>query len=372
LRKTFFIFELDESRSEAVKEDVMSRSNRPGNLDPIKQARQIIRAEASALEDVAARLDEKFEQVVRLIGQCAGRLAVTGIGKSADVAQKLVGTFNSTGTRAFLLDATRALHGDLGTLHPNDVALVLSHSGESDEVVRLLGPLRKMVAAVVGLTGSHSGTLARVADAAVVYGPIIESDPLALAPSTSSTVMMALGHAIAFVLSEQRQFTPEEFARFHPAGSLGRKLATVESTMRRGADLRLAKATDTLREVFASARHLGRRTGAIMLTDEAGKLLGLFTDSDLARLFEKNDDGAFDRPISEVMTRTPITIGPGARMAEAIEMFRTRKISELPVIDEAGEPVGLLDITDLIGLVPASEKSAGADGTVRLWNRLSA
>lgn len=340
--------------------------------DPLQQARQILRSEAAALEEVAERLDEQYARVVEIIGRCAGRVAVTGIGKSADVAQKLVGTFNSTGTRAYSLDATRAMHGDLGMLHPNDVALLLSHSGESDEVVRLLGPLRKMVSAVVGLTGNHAGTLARFADAAIVYGPIVESDPLALAPSASSTVMMALGHSIAFVLSEERQFTADDFARYHPAGSLGRKLSTVDNYMRRGTDLRLAKAHESIRSVFAAARHHGRRTGAIMLTDDDERLVGLFTDSDLARLFEQRADELFDRPISEVMTHSPITVRPNVRMAEAMDIFRTRKISELPVVDSDGKPIGLLDITDLIGLVPADEKLGVTDSGLRAWHRLSA
>ncbi len=349
-----------------------TKTDRTRSLDPLQQARQILRSEAAALEEVAIRLDEQFVRVVEIIGRCAGRVAVTGIGKSADVAQKLVGTFNSTGTRAYLLDATRALHGDLGMVHPNDVALLLSHSGESDEVVRLLGPLRKMVSALVGLTGNHAGTLARFADAAVVYGPVVESDPLALAPSSSSTVMMALGHSIAFVLSEQRQFTAEDFARFHPAGSLGRKLATVEAYMRRGSDVRIANAADSIRDVFAAARHHGRRTGAIMLADDDNRLVGLFTDSDLARLFEQRSDDAFDRPIAEVMTRSPITVGPNLRMAEAMEVLRTRKISELPVVDAEGKPVGMLDITDLIGLVPADEKLGMNDSGLRVWHRMSA
>ena len=157
-------------------------------LQTLGYARQVIRAEALALEEVAVRLDENYVRAVEVISQCAGRVAITGIGKSADVAQKIVGTFNSTGTRAYLLDATRALHGDLGMLHPNDIAVVLSHSGESDEVVRLLGPLRKLVSAIIGLTSNPASTLARLADAAIVYGPIVESDPLALAPSTSSPI----------------------------------------------------------------------------------------------------------------------------------------------------------------------------------------
>ncbi len=323
-------------------------------FDPLAFARGVLRTEASALETVAARLDGSFLRVVELLATGRGRVAVTGIGKSADVGQKLVGTFNSTGTRAYQLDATRAVHGDLGTVHPDDVALLLSHSGESEELIRLLGPLRKLAAKIVAITGNGHGALARTADAAIVYGAIPEACPLSLAPSSSTTVMLAVGDALAFTLSEQRQFTAEQFAVFHPAGSLGRKLATVEAYMRRGAELRLALAADTVRQVFAKVRHAGRRTGAVILVDADGVLAGLFTDSDLARLFEGQSNDAFDRPIAEVMTKRPITIARTARMGEALDLLRERKISELPVVDEDGRPVGVLDITDLIGLDPSA------------------
>jgi arabinose-5-phosphate isomerase len=316
----------------------------------------VLRAEAVALLEVADRLDAGFARVVDLLAACRGRVAVTGVGKSADVGAKFVGTLNSTGTRAYLLDPTRALHGDLGMVHPDDVAVVLSHSGESDEVVRLLGPLKELAAGVVGITGHAQSTLARAATVALVYGMLVEACPLMLAPSTSTTVMLALGDALAFVLSDRRQFSAEDFARYHPAGSLGRKLTRVEAAMRRGPDVRLASADDTVRAVFARTRTAGRRTGAVMLTDAAGRLCGLFTDSDLARLFERRDDAALDRPIREVMTARPITVPVGARVAEALELLRRRKISELPVVDADGRPVGLLDITDLIGL---SEEAGG-------------
>jgi arabinose-5-phosphate isomerase len=326
----------------------------PPGFDQIAFAARVLRSEAASLNVVAGRLDTSFEKVVDVLYRCRGRVAVTGIGKSADVGQKLVGTFNSTGTRAYLLDATRAVHGDLGMVHADDAALLLSHSGESEELLRLLDPLRKLAGAVVALTGNNQSTLARAADAAVVYGPITEACPLSLAPSTSTTVMLALGDALAFTLSELRQFTAEQFAAFHPAGSLGRKLATAEEYMRRGAELRVAPAADTVRRVFAGVRHSGRRTGAVILVDEAGKLVGLFTDSDLARLFENHSDPAFDRPIAEVMTRDPLTVPRKARMPEALDLMRARKISELPVVDEEGRPVGMIDVTDLIGLDPGS------------------
>jgi arabinose-5-phosphate isomerase len=319
-------------------------------------AKQILRAEASALTEVAERLDDGFVRAVELLAACGGRVAVTGVGKSADVGAKIVGTFNSTGTRAYLLDATKAMHGDLGMVHPHDVAVVLSHSGESEEIVRLIGPLAELSAATIAVTGNGRGTLARAATVALVYGSVVESCPLALAPSTSTTVMLALGDALAFVLSDRRAFSAEEFARYHPAGSLGRKLARVEAVMRRGPEVRLASADDTVRAVFARTRSAGRRTGAVMLIDADGRLAGVFTDSDLARLFERRGDEAIDRPIRDVMTAGPITVPVAARVGEALEILRRYKISELPVVDADGRPVGLIDITDLIGWQAATDR----------------
>jgi arabinose-5-phosphate isomerase len=327
----------------------------PPTFDRLAFARTVLRSEAASLVLAAGRLDARFERVVDLLHRCRGRVAVTGIGKSADIGQKLVGTFNSTGTRSYLLDPTRAVHGDLGMVHPDDAALLLSHSGESEELLRLLRPLRKLAAGVVAITGNKDGTLAKTADAAIVYGPITEACPLSLAPSTSTTVMLAVGDALAFTLSQLRQFTPEQFAAYHPAGSLGKRLATVEQYMRRGAELRTAPADETVRQVFARVRHTGRRTGAVMLTNPDGTLAGLFTDSDLARLFESHTDAAFDKPIRQVMTRTPVTVPRTARLGDALDRLRERKISELPVVDEDGKPVGLLDITDLIGVDPDAD-----------------
>jgi arabinose-5-phosphate isomerase len=330
------------------------------DIDRLSYARRVVRAEAAALRLAARRLDGAFLQAIELIQQCAGRIAVTGAGKSADVGQKIAGTLNSTGTRSYFLDATKAMHGDLGMVHPNDVALVLSHSGESDEIVRLLPPLRQLAAAVIALTGNAQSTLARQVDVAIVYGPLEEVCPLRLAPSSSTTVMLALGDALAFVLSRMREFNHEDFARFHPAGSLGRKLLKVDALMRRGDEMRLASREETVRQVFARVRRRGRRTGAVMLTDAEGRLCGLFTDSDLARLFEQRRDEALDRPIREVMTADPYRIALGARVADAVEILRRHKISELPVVGANGQPVGMLDITDLIGLVPADELEAEA------------
>ncbi len=327
-------------------------------IDALSAARRVLRCEAEALEVVAERLDEGFERVIDLLQSCSGRIIVSGMGKSADIGRKIVATFNSTGTRAYFLDATAALHGDLGAAHPDDVALLLSHSGETEEIVRLAAPLRELVAAVVALTSNHIATLARLSDAVLAYGPLEEADPLGLAPSASTTVMLALGDALAFALMEISGFSAEHFGRLHPAGSLGRKLAIVDSVMRCGAALRSAGVDETVRSVFARSGRRGRRTGAVMLTEADGRLAGIFTDSDLARLIEKRTDHLLDRPIRELMTRDPLTIAAGARLPDALEIMRQHKISELPVVDAAGRPVGLLDVTDLLDLMPVDEDEA--------------
>jgi arabinose-5-phosphate isomerase len=318
-------------------------------------ARAVLDGEAAALGASARRLDQSFLTAVDTIFHGEGRVVVTGTGKSADIGQKIAGTFNSTGTRAYFLDATRAVHGDLGMVDTKDVALVLSYSGESDEIVRVVRPLRRATRALIALTGNARSTLARHATVSIVIGPLEEVCPLGLAPSTSTTVTLAVGDALAFVLSRMRGFRHEDFARFHPGGSLGRKLLPVDAVMRRGSALRLACCDDTVREVFAQARQAGRRTGAVMLIDTAGTLRGLFTDSDLARLIEQRRDAALDRPIREVMTSSPFTVSPHSMVTEAVEILQQHKISELPVVDEAGKPVGLVDITDVIAFLPTQE-----------------
>jgi len=323
--------------------------------DTRRLARGVILAEAEALRLVAGRLDEGLELVVDCLEQCAGRIAITGVGKCADIGRKIAATMNSTGTRAYFLDAVAARHGDLGMVHPDDVALVLSHSGESDEVLRLLDPLRQLAGGILAITSSQRSSLARGCDRVIAYGSIREADPLGLAPSSSTTVMLALGDALAFVLAMRREFTANDFARFHPAGNLGVRLAKVDVMMRRGTALRFATLQETVREVFARPAR-SRRTGAVMIVDAAGQLRGLFTDSDLARLIERRADAALDRPIGEVMTADPLCVCSGSPLGDALDTLRSNKISELPVVDEGGRVVGLLDVTDLLHLMPRDDE----------------
>jgi arabinose-5-phosphate isomerase len=316
-------------------------------------AREVLRIEAQALERVRDRLGLSIARAAELIYRCPGSVIVTGMGKAGLVGQKLAATLASTGTRAFPLHPAEAVHGDLGRIRADDVVIALSQSGETDEVLRLIPALRRLGATLVALTERAGSSLGQAADLCIVLGPIEEACPLGLAPSASTTALMAVGDALALLVLRMRDFRAEDFALYHPAGSLGRKLLRVEEVMRTGAMIRRAQAGETVRAVFVRLAGPRRRSGAILIEDEDQRLLGIFTDSDLARLFEKRREAELDRPIGEVMTPDPVQIHVGGTLADAVELIKARKISELPVVDRGGYLVGLIDVTDLIGLVPA-------------------
>lgn len=327
-------------------------------FEQLREARSILRDEADALLALSQRLDATFCEAVRLIVECEGSVIVTGIGKAGLIGQKIVATLSSTGTRSHFMHPAEAVHGDLGCLHTNDVLLALSNSGETEEVNRLLPTIQRMNVPIVAVTAKKSSTLGRGATVTVPLGKIEEVGPHGLAPSTSTTIMLAIGDALALVIAQLKNFSPQQFAVYHPGGSLGRKLAHVSDVMRKGTELRIASEETTVREVFMRVEQVGRRTGAVMLVDGDGRLSGLYTDSDLARLLENRKDAELDSRIGDVMTKTPLTISPSARLADAVELLSTRKISELPVVDTDHKPVGLIDITDVIGLLPRDEDTS--------------
>jgi arabinose-5-phosphate isomerase len=315
-------------------------------------AREVIRIEAAALDRVRDRLDGAVTAAAEAILRCPGSVIVTGMGKAGLVGQKMAATLASTGTRAFPLHPAEAVHGDLGRIRAGDVVVALSQSGETEEVVRLVPALRRLDAVLVAITERGSSTLGRAADICVTLGPIEEACPLGLAPSASTTALMAVGDALALLVSRMRSFSAEDFALVHPAGSLGRKLARVEDLMRTGRHVRTAAPEETVRQVLVRLGGVRRRSGAILVVDPDGMLLGIFTDSDLARLFENRREGLLDHPLADVMTAKPVRVAVGASVDEAVEALRARKLSELPVVDRGGRLVGLVDITDLIGLDP--------------------
>ncbi len=327
----------------------------PVKLSPLEQlrcAREIVQLESRTLAEVAKRLDGSFCRAVDCVYRCRGSVIVSGMGKAGLVGQKIMATLASTGTRSHFLHPAEAVHGDLGRIHRQDVVLVLSQSGETEEVIRLLPSLTELGVPIIAMTGRGRSRLAQVATVTIDLGPLEEACRLGLAPSTSTTAMLAVGDALALVVSQMRDFRREDFARFHPAGSLGRKLSKVDHHMRPLDQCRVADEEMTVREVLVTAAVPGRRSGAIMITGASGRLSGIFTDSDLARLFERRRDGELDHPIRDVMTASPLSVVRGSMMIDAVTLMAQRKISELPVVDDRGQPVGLIDITDVVGLFP--------------------
>jgi arabinose-5-phosphate isomerase len=323
-----------------------------GQFELLREAREVMEDEAAGLTKVAATLDEEFCKGAELLCECRGSVIVTGMGKAGLIGRKIAATLASTGTRAHFLHPAEAAHGDLGCLSGDDVLLVLSNSGETEEVCRILPSIRRFDIPIIAITADRTSTLGAAAVAAIEIGHLREAGLHALAPSTSTTAMLAVGDALALVVGRRRGFTPQQFAVFHAGGSLGARRKTVGQLMRKGESLRIAPDSKTIREVFTDQSRPGRRTGAVMLVDDAGALSGLFTDSDLAKLLERRRDEHLDRPIAESMVREPVTISPGAMLADAIEILSRNRISELPVVDEAGRPVGIIDITDVVGIAP--------------------
>jgi len=228
--------------------------------------------------------------------------------------------------------------------------LVLSYGGETEEISRLLSILAKIGVKIIAVTARESSTLARKADRALLLGEIAEACPLGLAPTTSTTCMLALGDALAMAVMRKRNFAEQDYAVYHPGGSLGRRLSRVDEIMsfHLGRNLPLAQDNLTVRQALAAVTHLSKRSGAILLVDQAGKLTGIFTDADLRRLLEKGLETVLDKPIAAVMTRNPKRIRSGAQSWEAAKIFEEYRVDELPVVNEADEPVGLIDVQDLV------------------------
>jgi arabinose-5-phosphate isomerase len=326
-------------------------------FEQLRLGREVVRAEGQTLLALADRLGEEFCHAAALLSSTRGSVIVSGMGKAGLIGQKLAATFASTGTRSHFLHPSEAIHGDLGRVHAEDVALILSFSGQTEEVVRILPTLRELGTPIIAITGQLDSPLGKQAIITLDLGPIREACPLGLAPTASTTAMLALGDALALVASSMRGFSADDFARFHPGGSLGRKLLKVEEAMRPLAQCRVAPALQSLRETLVGQSRPGRRTGAIMIVDAAGRLAGIFTDSDLARLLEANRDAAIDGPLEGVMTRAPAAVTAGERLSVACELLSRRKISELPVVDQDGRPVGMIDITDVVGIAPDEVQS---------------
>jgi arabinose-5-phosphate isomerase len=316
-------------------------------------ARRVLEAEGGSLLAMAGRLGQTFIDAARAICDSDGKVVLTGLGKAGLIGRKISATLASTGTASIFLHPVEALHGDLGRLRRGDVAVLLSHSGTTEEIIRLVDHLKALGATLVALTGDAGSPLARHADVTLCYGPVREACPMGLAPTVSTTCMLALGDALALTVMTMRNFTPEDFAAFHPAGDLGRRLLTVEEAMtfRRQEQLGVASDQATLGEALTQAETVPRRAGAMLLVDEAGRLSGLLTDADLRRqLLRHRGEDILSRPVREFMTTEPKHVRVGDLASEALAVLNRYRIDELPVLDDQGRPVGVIDVQDLLGI----------------------
>ncbi|HBF38787.1 MAG TPA: KpsF/GutQ family sugar-phosphate isomerase [Firmicutes bacterium] len=313
----------------------------------LQQAREVLKIEADTILAQIETLGEEFIQAVDLILNCNGRVIVTGMGKSGHIGRKISATLASTGTPSFFLHPAEAIHGDLGMVTPQDVLIAISASGETNEILAILPTLKILGAPIISMTGSRNSVLAKNSDIVLEIKVEREACILGLAPTASTTTHLAMGDALAVTLLEARHFTAEDFALFHPGGALGRKLLlTVERLMYTGDKNPLIYQDKTIRDAVITMASHGNH-GAAIAVDDQGLLAGIVTDGDLRRILEKYEN-PLTLPIKEVMTRRPRTITKDKMAAEAMHVMEEKNITVLPVIDDAGYPIGIVQLHDIV------------------------
>ena len=320
---------------------------------PSSRGAEVLRVEAAAIARLADLMvgssrAEAFDRAVMTVLQCNGQMVVTGMGKAGLVGQKVSATLASTGTPSFFLHPAEALHGDLGRVRKGDVVFALSNSGETSEVNRVMGAVKKLGVPVIGVTGAAESTLGQHSDVLLDIGRVVEACPMQLAPTASTTVMLALGDALAMAVLEERGFGPRDYARFHPAGSLGRRLLRVDEVMRKGAALPLVSTGVTVADALIQTSKTKGRPGASLVVDKDGALAGIFTDGDLRRLLEGGSFERLNQPIDDFMARSPKVLAPDDLAEDAHRLLRENRIDMAPVVDGSRRPIGLIDVQDLI------------------------
>jgi len=312
----------------------------------LELARKVLRIEAAAILGLVERLGDDFERALQLLFECRGRVIVTGMGKSGIICRKIAATLSSTGTSAFFLHPAEAIHGDLGAIREDDVVLALSHSGETEELVRLLESIRRMGARVVSITGSPRSTLAKAADVTLDCGIAEEACPMNLVPTASTTAALALGDALAMSLLVRKGFREEQFASFHPGGKLGRKLMTVEGVMVKGDGTPRVRLTAVMPDVIHEMS--SKRLGMTCVVDNDGRLEGVFTDGDLRRLMVARPPNAvMALTAGDAMTSRAQTISRDLLAVEALRVMETHKITSVVVVDQHRVVEGVVHLHDL-------------------------
>ena len=313
------------------------------------KAIETLRIEAAAVEALIERIDDEFISAAESIMRCRGRVAVTGMGKSGHVGRKISATLASTGTPSFFMHPAEAYHGDLGMLTERDILIAISNSGESSEIVNILPVVRRIGAEIIAMCGKRSSTLGKNCDYFIDIGVEREACTLGLAPTASTTATLAMGDALAMALMDERNFTSNDFALFHPGGALGRKLLlTVGDVMHSGNDNPIVKVGATAKDALFEMTAKG--LGAVSVVDEQNKFVGLVTDGIIRRALEKNRS-FIDEPVEHIMFKQPLIISANKLAAAALsvmEKHKPRPVTVLPVIDEKNFPVGMIHITDLL------------------------
>jgi arabinose-5-phosphate isomerase len=312
-------------------------------------ARSVIRAEASAIASMTPIVDCAFLKAAEMLFHCTGSCIVTGIGKAGIIGRKISATLASTGTPSHFLHPAEAVHGDLGRLRKNDIVMVLSYGGETDEIIRLINLVKQLQISLISITGDEDSTLSRYSDVVLCMGKVNEACPLGVVPSVSTACMLTIGDALAFTVMKARRFSVEDYVRFHPGGSLGTRLMTVEQSMmfRPGEKLPLVNLGQTIRQMLDTTSDV-KRHGAVMVVDERGRLAGIITDADLRRLLTRQGAAGFDLKVGDVMTADCKRIRADALAAEATALFHKYRIDELPVVDADDRPIGLIDVQDIV------------------------
>jgi len=312
-----------------------------------KSALETLRIEQQAIEVLATQIDERFDRACEILLQCKGRVVVTGMGKSGHIGRKMAATFASTGTPSFFMHPGEAGHGDLGMLVRGDVLIAISNSGKSDEIMMLMPLIKHLGVPLITISRDDKGPMPQNADVALTLGSADEACPLGLAPTSSTTATLVLGDALAVSLLEARGFTADDFARSHPAGALGKRLLLhVKHLMHTGAELPKVKPETPMNKVLYEISD--KRLGLTTIVNDEDQLLGIFTDGDLRRMIDHQQGFDVNLPVSEVMTKNPLTISPEARAVEALEKMHERKINQFVVVDDANRVIGVISMHDLI------------------------
>ena len=315
-------------------------------LSGLELARKVLRIEAAAILGLVDRINGDFERAVQLLYECKGRVIVTGMGKSGLICRKIAATFSSTGTSAWFLHPAEAIHGDLGAIREDDVVVALSHSGETDELIRLLESIRRIGARLIAITGHPGSTLARAADVTLNCGIAKEACPMNLVPTASTTAALAMGDALAMTLLVRKGFREDQFASLHPGGKIGRRLMRVEHVMHAGDAAPVVRTTTAMPDVLHEMS--SKRLGMTCVVDDRRRLVGVFTDGDVRRLMSRVSN-VVTLTAGEVMTPNPITIGRDVLAVEALKVMETHKITAIVVVSSDHSVEGVVQLHDLWG-----------------------